>query len=169
MNPALSLVLTSLLAAPAAAQGLPASGGALDAAGAALSAAVQGGDLGEAGRLLDGLFTGTDGAAPRGQAAAGPRWVWHQGPSFAAPLPLPKPDLTPHLPLPNPAPTPTVPPTPVVPLAVASASGAVGSAAGKAVKEIVKEAVKTIEEHVDRDRTNESKEKYGGCRMKGTC
>lgn len=30
-------------------------------------------------------------------------------------------------------------------------------------------AEKAAEEYVNRDRTEESKEKYGGCRMKGTC
>jgi hypothetical protein len=167
-----ALILTALLGASAGAQALPAAGGRLDAAGAALSEAVQGGDLDAAGKLLDGLFTGTAGAAPGGQAAAGPRWVWHQAPlprpAWDNPLPLTPPTLTPSLPDPKPAPTPTVPPTPVQPRAV-SAGSAVGSQAGKAVKEIVKEAVKTIEEYVGRDRTNESKEKNGGCRMKGTC
>jgi len=37
------------------------------------------------------------------------------------------------------------------------------------IKEGVKQANEAAERYVNRDQTNESKEKYGGCRMKGTC
>lgn len=42
-------------------------------------------------------------------------------------------------------------------------------AAKAIVKEGAKRAVEAIEKYVERDQTKESIEKYGGCRMKGTC
>jgi len=52
-------------------------------------------------------------------------------------------------------------------------SGAAATVAGAVVHEIVRSAVEkaneAAERYVNRDQTQESIEKYGGCRMKGTC
>lgn len=40
---------------------------------------------------------------------------------------------------------------------------------GKAVEDALGGVLKPVEKWVERDQTKESREKYGGCRMKGTC
>lgn len=132
----------------------------LKAGTAGLSAAVADGKLDKAGESLNGLFAGAGAkengpetpAVAAGDLTSSPRWV----------LGVPKVRLS-RVERQRDVPSPS--------LRNVDCGDKDGcrSETGKVVEDAFKGIVKPIEKWVERDRTQESRDTYGGCRMKGTC
>jgi hypothetical protein len=142
--------------------------GAKGAIGAATTS-IADGDINAASQSLDGLFSGSGvkpGAKNSGSNASAVYaggWALRadseEKPGFKFSDPMPK--LRRSTGLGHRTPT-------VVPVACGDAQGC-KSDLGKIIEDFVDAVTSPIERHVERDRTPESREEYGGCRMKGTC
>lgn len=123
--------------------------GALGLQAGALSAAVGNQDMGKAADVLNGLFSGgtvkkdSTGGAP---VAAG-EWSYSPRPVLAASRPRER----------------------GAKFVNAGLSSDAIEAARKKAEQLAREAERAAREIAERDRQDEAKKKYGGCRMKGTC
>lgn len=132
----------------------------LKARTAGLSASISEGKMDKAGESLDALFTGAGSkvkaseapAVAAGVRAASPRWVLGvrkgRDPLAEREHAVPAPSFR------N--------------VACGDKDGC-KSELGKRAEDFVDAVTKPIEKWVERDRTQESRDTYGGCRMKGTC
>lgn len=148
---ALFTLASASWAAPAA---RPNEFGSLGRQAGAISAAVGNRDLSAASERLNGLFTGSgfkEGRSEGAPVAAGEWKIAPRRPLAAAPRAASRREAEP-------------------PKFIKTGAG--DSAQAEAIrraKEILREAERAAREIAERDRTDEAKKKYGGCRMNNTC
>lgn len=127
---------------------------------ASLTAAIADGKLDEAGAGLDGFYAGSA-SKEKGSSAVVAAGDWAVEPRESMGLSMPT--YTPK----GRSPLPSIEDARIIKVGIGE--DLAKEAAKRIIIEGAKKAKEAIEKHVDRDQTKESIEKYGGCRMKGTC
>lgn len=132
----------------------------LKAKAADLSAAVSDGKMDKAGESLNGLFAGAGSKEKGSETAAVAAGTWTTAPRRVLGVRKGR--------------NPSVEredgvPAPAFRNVDCGDKDGCRSETGKVVEDVVKAVTKPIEKYVERDQTKESIEKYGGCRVKGTC
>lgn len=141
--------------------------GGLEQGAGLISQAVADGDNGAVAKNLESFFAGAPsrGGQEQTAVAAGGSWNFSGGfeRGFAAG------DVRKRLDKRHPVPQPRIEEEQSPIVLVGAVDTAVGAIGGYIIEKGIEKADKALNDYVNRDQTKESIDKYGGCRMKGTC